>query len=148
VICASVLVKSGLENRDYCRRGSAALTTQHPSIRKMLAVPSPTSGGRSVGIVRSRTQATKLVIQTNFRPERIKGSSYETWTSELSRCSIRVQAESRRGHTIARKYLNQPLLDGQQDNWEEQHEEIKAYGGKYISEILPSNMVGGLGLMG
>jgi hypothetical protein len=31
---ASVLVKSGLENRDYDRRGSAALTTQHPYIRK------------------------------------------------------------------------------------------------------------------
>jgi hypothetical protein len=25
---------SGLENRDYGRRGSAALTTWHPSIRK------------------------------------------------------------------------------------------------------------------
>jgi hypothetical protein len=34
VLCASVLVKSGLENRDYGRRGSAALTMRHPSIRK------------------------------------------------------------------------------------------------------------------
>jgi hypothetical protein len=33
-LCASVLVKSGLENRDYGRRGSAALTMRHPSIRK------------------------------------------------------------------------------------------------------------------
>jgi hypothetical protein len=31
-----------------------------PSIRKKLAINSPTSGGRSVGIVRSRTQTTKF----------------------------------------------------------------------------------------
>jgi hypothetical protein len=29
VLCASVLVKSGLEKRDYGSRGSAALTMQH-----------------------------------------------------------------------------------------------------------------------
>jgi hypothetical protein len=34
MLCASVLVKSGLEIRDYGRRGSAALTMRHPSIRK------------------------------------------------------------------------------------------------------------------
>jgi hypothetical protein len=34
VLCASVLVKSGLENRDYGRRGSAALIMRHPSIDK------------------------------------------------------------------------------------------------------------------
>jgi hypothetical protein len=33
-----------------------------PSIRKTLALTSPTSGGRSVGIVRSRTQDTQLFI--------------------------------------------------------------------------------------
>jgi hypothetical protein len=33
-LCASVLVKSGLENRDYGRGGSAALTMRHPSVRK------------------------------------------------------------------------------------------------------------------
>jgi hypothetical protein len=32
-----------------------------PSIRKKLALTSPTSGGRLVGIVRSRTQATLFV---------------------------------------------------------------------------------------
>jgi hypothetical protein len=31
-----------------------------PCIRKELALTSPTSGGRSVGIVRSRTQTTEL----------------------------------------------------------------------------------------
>jgi hypothetical protein len=34
VLRASDPVKSDLENRDYDRRGSAALTMQHPSIRK------------------------------------------------------------------------------------------------------------------
>jgi hypothetical protein len=34
VLCASVLVKSGLENRDFGRRGSVALTMRNPSIRK------------------------------------------------------------------------------------------------------------------
>jgi hypothetical protein len=34
VHCASVLVKSGLENRDYGRRGLAALTMRHSSIHK------------------------------------------------------------------------------------------------------------------
>jgi hypothetical protein len=53
---------SGLENRDYGRRGSAALTTRHPSIREKLAVTSPTNGGRSAGIVCSQTQATEFVF--------------------------------------------------------------------------------------
>jgi hypothetical protein len=33
-----------------------------PSIRKRLAITSPTSCGRSVGIVRSRTQATEFYL--------------------------------------------------------------------------------------
>jgi hypothetical protein len=44
---------SDAEKRDYGRRGSAALTTQHPSIRK-LVLTSPTSGSRSVGVEVSR----------------------------------------------------------------------------------------------
>jgi hypothetical protein len=56
VLYASVLVKSGLEIRDYGRSGSAALTMGHPYLQK-LALTSPTSGGRSVCIVRSRTKA-------------------------------------------------------------------------------------------
>jgi hypothetical protein len=64
VLCANVLLKSGLENRDYGRRGSAALTMRHPSIRKKVALTSPTSGGLSVGRVRSRTKATELVSLT------------------------------------------------------------------------------------
>jgi hypothetical protein len=34
-----------------------------PSIRKKLALTSLTSGGRSVGIVQSRTQATELFLE-------------------------------------------------------------------------------------
>jgi hypothetical protein len=52
---------SSLENRDYGRRGSAALTTRHPSIRKKLTLTSPTSRGCPVGIVRSLTQVTEFV---------------------------------------------------------------------------------------
>jgi hypothetical protein len=54
---------SGPENRDYSRRGSAALTTPYPYIRKSW-LTSPTSGGRSVGIVRLRTKAMELVSQS------------------------------------------------------------------------------------
>jgi hypothetical protein len=46
---------SGLENRECGRWGSVALTTQK------LALTSPTSGGRPVGIVCWQTQATDFV---------------------------------------------------------------------------------------
>jgi hypothetical protein len=51
---------SGLENRDY------GLEIRHadyatPLYPQKLEVTSPTSGGRSAGIVRSRTQATEFV---------------------------------------------------------------------------------------
>jgi hypothetical protein len=52
----------GLENRDYGLKGSAALTTRHPSVRKKLTLTSLISGGLSAGIVRSRTQATEFVF--------------------------------------------------------------------------------------
>jgi hypothetical protein len=48
---------SGLENRDY-DLGIRHADHVAPSIRKKFALISLTSGGRSVGIVRSRTQAT------------------------------------------------------------------------------------------
>jgi hypothetical protein len=52
----------GLENQDYDSRGSAALTTQHPSFLETLALTSLTGGSRSVSIFRSRTKVTELVI--------------------------------------------------------------------------------------
>jgi hypothetical protein len=50
---------SGLENRDYGRRDPSSWPrgTLYP---QKLALTSPTSGGRSVGKVRSRTQATEF----------------------------------------------------------------------------------------
>ena len=53
---------SGPENRDLRPWGSVALTTWHPSIRKKMALTSRTGGGRSVGIVRSRTKATEFLF--------------------------------------------------------------------------------------
>jgi hypothetical protein len=50
-------VKSGLENRDYGRR----IDHVTPLYLQKLALTSPTSGDRSVGIVRSQAQAAELV---------------------------------------------------------------------------------------
>jgi hypothetical protein len=52
---------SGLENREYGRRDPLRLPrdTLYP---QKLALISPKSGGRSVGIVSSRTQATEFYI--------------------------------------------------------------------------------------
>jgi hypothetical protein len=52
---------SGLEIREY-GLGSVTLTTWHPLSAKKLALTSQTSGFRSVGIVRSRTQATEFSL--------------------------------------------------------------------------------------
>jgi hypothetical protein len=51
---------SGLESREYGHWGSSRWPrgTLYP---QKLALTSPTSGGRSVGIVHSRTQAMELV---------------------------------------------------------------------------------------
>jgi hypothetical protein len=52
---------SCLENREYVHRNPLRWPrdTLHP---QKLALTSPTSGGRSVGIVRSRTKATEFVV--------------------------------------------------------------------------------------
>jgi hypothetical protein len=50
---------SGLENRDYGPRDSSHLQRGTP-YPQQLALTSSTSGGRSVGIVRSRTQAMEF----------------------------------------------------------------------------------------
>jgi hypothetical protein len=52
---------SGLENRDY---GLGIRHVDHvaPCIRNKFELSSPTSGGRSVGIVLSRTQAMEFVL--------------------------------------------------------------------------------------
>jgi hypothetical protein len=52
---------SGLESREYCRRHPSCWPrgTLYP---QKLTLTSPTSGGRSVGIVRLWTQATEFVL--------------------------------------------------------------------------------------
>jgi hypothetical protein len=57
----------GLENREYGRRGSGT-DYATPLFPQKLAQTSPTNGGRSVRVVRSRTRATKfcLLISKNF----------------------------------------------------------------------------------
>jgi hypothetical protein len=52
---------SGLEIREYGRRDPSRWPRGTPYPQK-LALSSPTSGGRSVGIVRSRTKATELLL--------------------------------------------------------------------------------------
>jgi hypothetical protein len=56
---------SGLENRDYGRRDPLRCQrdTLHP---QKLALTSLTSGGRSVGIVRSRSKATEFEYLTHL----------------------------------------------------------------------------------
>jgi hypothetical protein len=51
---------SGIESGDFGLRGSAELTTREPSIRKEVGTKFATKR-RSVGIGRSRTQATEFL---------------------------------------------------------------------------------------
>jgi hypothetical protein len=53
-------IATSLENRDYGRRVPPRWARDIPFVRKKLALISPTSGSRSVGIVRSQTKATEL----------------------------------------------------------------------------------------
>jgi hypothetical protein len=53
---------SGLENRDYDRRGFAPLTTDHSSYPQRLNLTLPTSGSRSIGIVHSWTRSLLLYL--------------------------------------------------------------------------------------
>jgi hypothetical protein len=74
-----VLVKSGLESRNYGRRGIRRTDHATPLYPQKLALTSPTIGGRSVGIVCSRTKATELVSYCLRRIvyERLQGRTYE-----------------------------------------------------------------------
>jgi hypothetical protein len=62
--------KFGQENRDYGRRDPSRWPrgTLYP---QKLALTSPTSGGRSFGIVRSQTQATEFVCFDTFAKNNI-----------------------------------------------------------------------------
>jgi hypothetical protein len=52
---------SGLETREYGRRNPSRWP-RDTLYQQKLALTLPTSGGRSVGIVRSRTKATELLV--------------------------------------------------------------------------------------
>jgi hypothetical protein len=54
---------SGLESREYGRRDPSCWARGNLYLQK-LALTSPTSGGRSVAIIRSRTQATEFSFFT------------------------------------------------------------------------------------
>jgi hypothetical protein len=53
---------SGLEKRDYSRRGSAA-DYATPLYAQKLALTSSSRGGRSGGIIRLQTKVTELLVQ-------------------------------------------------------------------------------------
>jgi hypothetical protein len=57
----NALVLAGLEIREYGRRDPSRWP-RGTLCPQTLALTSPTSGGRSVGIVRSRTQATEFSL--------------------------------------------------------------------------------------
>jgi hypothetical protein len=54
--------RSGLETGDYGRWDLRRWPRDTPLYPRKLALTSPTSGGRSVGIVHSRTKATELLL--------------------------------------------------------------------------------------
>jgi hypothetical protein len=56
---------SGLEIREYGRRDPLCWP-RGAFYPQNLALTSPTSGGRSAGIVRSRTKATELKLNANM----------------------------------------------------------------------------------
>jgi hypothetical protein len=62
----------GLENREYCR-GNPLRWPRDTLYPHKLALTSPASGGRSVGIVRLRTKATEFVCRIQL----IRGSSQQ-----------------------------------------------------------------------
>jgi hypothetical protein len=56
---------SGLENREYGRRYPSR-RPRDSLYRQKLALTSPTSGGRSVGVVRSLIKATQLLVMLSY----------------------------------------------------------------------------------
>jgi hypothetical protein len=93
---------SCLENRDYGRRGSATLTTRHPTIRKKLALISPTRGGGSVRTVRSRTKATELLLLLLLQNRMKSLNELEIIWMKASRASVRRREGVRANYEDAR----------------------------------------------
>jgi hypothetical protein len=91
------------------RGGSVALTTQHPLSAKV-GTTSPTSGGRSVGIVRSRTKATEFDALKN-QPLLRNGS-----INTLPRNQIHHPFLGKRGSATAVTSLNNEAYCGTNRN--------------------------------
>jgi hypothetical protein len=56
---------AGLDNREY-GRGDVTLTTRHHPHPQKFALTSPTSGSRSVDIVRLKTKATEFSFNEDW----------------------------------------------------------------------------------
>jgi hypothetical protein len=88
LICHVLLIMTAVCDGSLSRkprlrpRGSATLTIRHPFILK-LALTSPKSGVRSVGIVRYLTQATELLLLWQTRPVGRDGA-HSDWTGTIT----------------------------------------------------------------
>jgi hypothetical protein len=86
-----------------------------PSMRKTLAITSPTSGGRSVGIVRSRIQATEFVycdepsdfIESGELLSQMNDSQphKNIWSVNGHRSHVCVQLEQSRTESTSGKWI-------------------------------------------
>jgi hypothetical protein len=74
--------ETGLENRDYGRMGSSTLTMRHPSICKV-GTNFAYKSGHPVGLVRSRTKATELVIEEFRFPQPVCHSTSEIYRRDV-----------------------------------------------------------------
>jgi hypothetical protein len=78
---------SGLENRDYNGRGNSLRWPRNTLYPQRLALTSPTSGGRSVGIVRLRTTATEIIITFLRAITAHQTPTFTEWLQQLCCCS-------------------------------------------------------------
>jgi hypothetical protein len=82
---------SGLESRDNGRK-DPSLCPRGTVYPQKLALTSPTSGGRSVGIVRSRTQATEFSFLEYVCCQEIclglKSAVTPGWTKRVCDCTL------------------------------------------------------------
>jgi hypothetical protein len=89
---------SGLESREYGRRDSPRWPRGTLYTLKLALTP-PTSGGRSVDIVRSRTQATEffvcfLVLREHFVMQPRRTDNYNLPLFYSVKCSLYAQCNS------------------------------------------------------
>jgi hypothetical protein len=110
---AGLIVTSGLESREYGRRNPSRWPrgTLYP---QKLALTSPTSGGRSVGIVRSRTKATEFTFSFD-RHECAKSWGYETGHCASQKIAVILGWESGGEGVTGRNVGSQRLLTDEEE---------------------------------